>query len=526
MSKSLSLAKSSARGGFNVFWGLIISSIISAVGIIVIADLLTGEEFGVVTIVFMGPNLIATIRDLGIDQATIKYATQYRIDRDTENLKSIVVTGTLFEIILGVLFTVFSIVLSGFMADILGRPTIVDLIKIASFTILAGALLKIAQSSFIGYEKMKIYSLTLVLQSLFKTVLMILLIHLQFGVYGAVVGNAVSFVGVGIVSIAVLYIVVIQKLERQKETSFQLISTLKRMLKFGFPLSISTTLFGILSNFYSFFVAIYTTDLIFGNYQVAINFGILISIFASPIATMMFPTFSKVKGNEDQKTLSSVFQYSVKYTSLLIVPVTLAVITLSQPIVETIFQNKYVYAPFFLSFYAITYLYSAIGNLSADALISSQGKTQFNLKIAIITFIVGIIFSILLIPVFGVLGLLVVHNIVSLPGILISLWWINKHYGATIDWKSTIKILAASAFSGVLTYIIGYQLKFAGLITLFVSAAIFLFSYIISAPLIGAINYNDTQNLKEMVKGLGPLTPVINLLIYPLEKITRYKQSK
>ena len=522
MSKSLGLAKVSARGGFNVLWGLTFSSIISAVGIMVVAGILPEEEFGLVSIVLIGPNIITTIRDLGLDRATIKYTTQYKTENNITKLKSIIVSGTLAELVLGTVFTVISLFLSGVMANILERPAIVPLIQIASFTILADALLKAAQSAFIGYEKMNYHSLTLVFHSIFKTGLMILLVMLNFGAYGAIVGNAISYLSAGIVGAVLLYMVLLKRLQNE-EGKLEIVSTLKTMLKFGLPLSIAMMLAGVLGQFYSFLVAIYTTDLIVGNYQVALSFAMLVSIFATSVTTVLFPTFSKLKAKEDSETLRRVFQYSVKYAALLIVPATFAVMALSKPGVETIFRDKYEFTPLFLSLYIGTFLYSAIGNLSAGNLINSQGKTQFNLKVTALTFVIGLIVSLVLIPQFGILGLLVTHLTIGMPGILVSLWWINKNYNATIDWKSSVKILIASAISAVVTYLITSQIILASWIILIIGAAVFLATYILTAPLIGAINYNDTQNLKEMLKSLGPLAPLITPLLLPIEKITKNK---
>ncbi len=256
MSKSLSLAKVSARGGFNLLGGLLISSIISAIGVMIVAGMLSAAEFGVVTVAFIGPNIITTIRDLGIDQATIKYTTQYKTENNKTKLKNVIVAGTLFELVLGIVFTIISLILSGVMANVLERPTIVPLIQIASFTILAGALLKAAQSAFIGYDKMKYHSLTLVLHSIFKTSLMILLVSLNFGAYGATIGNAISYLTAGTVGIALLYITLLKKLQKQKG-QLQIRSTLKTMLKFGLPLSIALMLVGALAQFYSFPIAEY-----------------------------------------------------------------------------------------------------------------------------------------------------------------------------------------------------------------------------------------------------------------------------
>jgi O-antigen/teichoic acid export membrane protein len=519
VSKSLALGRGSAKGGFNVLWGLTISSVISAVGVMVVAGILSEEEFAILNIALIGPILIDVIRDLGLYQATIKYTTQYRTENNVEKLKNVITAAIVSEVLLGTVFTVVSLLLSGFMANILERPNIVPLIQIASFIVLAGALLKVAQAVFIGYEKMNLHSVTLILHSILKTALMILLITLRYGVYGATIGNAVSHLSAGLVSIALLYLIIIKKLHKQ-ECQLQLISTLKRMLKFGLPLSVVTMLVGVLAQFYSSLIAIYTTDLLYSNYQMALNFALLVSIFANSVTTVMFPTFSKLKAHEDPETLRNIFQYSVKYAALLVVPLTFAVMTLSQPGIDTLFPNKYEHAPLFLSLYVISFLYSAIGNLSTGALINSQGKTQVNMKITALTFVVGMVSSLVLISHFGILGLIATHLTAGVPGILIALWWINKNYKATVDWKSSTKILAASAVSAVSAYLILNQVNLTSWISLLLGAAVFLGTYIITAPLIGAINYNDTKNLQDMLKSLGLIGPIVNPLLYPIEKIT------
>ncbi|MCW4031695.1 MAG: oligosaccharide flippase family protein, partial [Candidatus Bathyarchaeota archaeon] len=78
MSKVRNMAQISAKGVFNIFWGLTVSSIISAIGVMIVAGILSESEFGLVAIALMGPNLIASFRDWGVDWATIKYTAQYR----------------------------------------------------------------------------------------------------------------------------------------------------------------------------------------------------------------------------------------------------------------------------------------------------------------------------------------------------------------------------------------------------------------------------------------------------------------
>ncbi len=73
MSKAADMAKVSARGGFHLLWGLVISTVISAVGTIIIANLLSPDEMGLYYIALAAPLLIQYFRDWGVGAAMIKY---------------------------------------------------------------------------------------------------------------------------------------------------------------------------------------------------------------------------------------------------------------------------------------------------------------------------------------------------------------------------------------------------------------------------------------------------------------------
>ena len=142
------------------------------------------------------------------------------------------------------------------------------------------------------------------------------------------------------------------------------------MLKLWFTIIDKYHVGGFLIQFLTYILAIYVTNnATIGNYSVAANFIILINFFAIPVNTMMFPAFSKLNYNKDKETLRNVFQYSVKYSALVIVPVSALVITLAQPAIGTIFPNRYTEAPLFLALLSVSYLLSALGSLSENNLI-------------------------------------------------------------------------------------------------------------------------------------------------------------
>jgi len=525
VSKARSMAKVSAKGVFNIFWGLAASSIISAIGVMLVAGILSESEYGLVAIALMGPNLIAIFRDWGVDWATIKYTAQYRSENKEANVKNVLASVIVFELILGFSLSIICFFLSGFLAtNIFDRPDIVPLIQIASFTIFADALLKAAQAAFTGYEKMEYHSITSIVYSTLKTGFMILLVILGLGAFGATIGTTIAYLISGIISIILLYVTIYRNLQRQDDSKLQIFATIKTLFRYGLPLSISAIISGFLAQFYNFLIAIYCTDLIIGNYQVALNFAFIVTFFVMPVITVLLPAFSKFDSQKERETLGNVFQFSVKYASLLIVPVAFAVIALSQPGVSTLFGEKYSYTPLYLALYVVTFIYTAFGYLSVENIIKSQGKTDVNMKLTLITSAIGLILNIVLIPKFGILGLLATYIISGIPSLAIALWWIKKKYNATINWVSSAKILLASTLAAVITYVVTSQLSISNWITLTIGALIFLTTYLIATPLIGAINKTDIQNFKEMLKGLGPLAPLFTLPLSLIERLTNIFQ--
>lgn len=521
VSRLLNLARISTKGGFNLFWGVATSSIISAVGIMIIAGLLEEAQYGLFTIALTAPNFFQIIRDLGIDQATIKYTAQYNQEKQPEKIKNILLSGITSEFLSGLLLSIISFTISGYLAtEIFKRPEISLYIQIASFTIFGGALTKIADAGFIGYEKMKYHSITLVIQSIFKTGLMIALVILNFGVYGAIIGHTLAFVITGAIAITLMYFKIFKKLKTINQKN-EIKRTLKTMFKYGINISGAMIITGFLTQFYNIFIAIYLSNQIIGNYNLAVNFSVIVVFFVTPISTLLFPAFSKINAQKEAENLKKIFKYSVKYSSLLIIPTTLIVMSLSKQAVATIFPGKYELTPLFLSLNVIIYAYTAFGHLSSANLIKGQGRTDVNLKLNFLTAALGIILSLFLIPKFGITGLIITKLISTIPQLVISLWWIKKTYNATIDIISSTKILSASITAAILTYIFVNSINLANWILLITGVIIYLITYVITAALIGAITKKDTKNLKAMLKSLGPLSIPLNIPLTIIEKILK-----
>lgn len=518
--KTTEMARVSAKGGFHLLWGLVVSTLISAVGTIIIARLLGAGNYGLYTVALTAPTLISVFRDWGINSAMIKYSAQYNSENNRAKIRGIFVSGLVFEVILGLALSFVCFALSGFLAAHFNRPAIAPLIQIASFYVLAGALMNAATAAFTGMETMHLNSIMLIVHSIAKTTLIVALV-VPLGTIGAVTGFAVATSIAGLTSVLLMF-TIYNSLPKPINGKLEILATTKTLLKYGLPVSIGVILSGFLTQFYSYILAIYVSDNVaIGNYGVAVNFVVLISFFATPVTTMLFPAFSKLDTQKDKALFRNIFQYSVKYAAFIVVPVAAMIMVLAQPAIGTIFHNDYSEAPLFLALLSITYLYTAFGSLSAGNLINGQGYTKFNLKTSIITAAIGFPLSFILIYKFGVIGLIITSITAGIPSLFISLRFIKKRFGVSVDWVSSGKILLSSALAAILTYVLLSQLVFSNPIKLIVGVVAFLIILITTAIVTKTVNSTDITNLREISNGLGFLRKPLNWIISLLEKLMK-----
>jgi stage V sporulation protein B len=520
MSKAASIAQVSAKGSFHVLWGLVISTVISSVGTIFIARLLGSDLYGLYAIALTAPNLITIFRDWGVPSAMIRYASQYKAEQRATEIRSIIMAGLIFEIAMGLTLTVVSLTLSDYLAiNVFNRPTIAPLIQIASFSIFSTSLISAATAAFTGSDRMELNSIMVICQSTVKTALMIALVALGLGTSGAIIGFTISALIAGLIGMLFTWFI-FKNLPKQGTLKLEIKAYITEMLKYGVPLSLSTIVAGSLAQYYAFLLPIFVLDnAVIGNYGIAQNFVVLISFFATPITTMLFPAFSKLDFQKDKETLKNVYQFSIKYASLLVLPVATLVMSLSDPAVSTIFGSTYGTASLFLAMLAIMYLYPALGNLSAGNLLSSQGQTKLVLILALVTAAIGFPVGSILIPLFGVIGSIIGSITIGLPSLFIALYWVKKYYDLTVDWGASAKITLSSGITGALTYLIVAQLGFASWIRLIIGVIVFVLILIPAMLLTRAITKPDLNNLRIMIAGLGPLSKIIGKIFNVIETI-------
>jgi len=355
---------------------------------------------------------------------------------------------------------------------------------------------------------------------------------LGLGVFGAVLGVTVSFLIAGVTGTVFVWVLYRNLTPSPSQSDLpqnlhsgnrrrEIIENVKILLKYGVPVSIGLIIVAFQTQFYTMLMGIYVPIDEIGNYSVAVSFVVLINFFQTPAATMLFPAFSKLEPKKERETLQNVYQFSIKYASLLVVPMAFLVMALSEPAVSTLFGNKYPNTPLFLSLLAISYVFTAFGNLSTENLLVGQGKTALSMKLTILSAAIAFPLGIVLVGQLGVIGIIITILTSGIPSLIIKLHWIQKHYGLKVDWVSSGKIVFSSSLAAAAAFALQSQLTFSSWINLIIGVATFALAFLTISLLTRTIDQYDIDNLRQMTTSLGPINRIIKPILNLLEKLLK-----
>ena len=506
-------AAQSVKGSFTLLIGNYISLIVNAAGTILVALMLSPAEYGLFTITLVLPSLFSLFTNWGIDQALINFIARYRSQKKQDEINSLIRTGYAFKIALGVLLSIALYLSAEFLTTVvLKRPEVSEYVRIASIYIFSSTIYNITISILTGFEKMDNRALLTIIQAIIKGTLSPALVYIGYGVTGVVIGHVASYFAAAFTGLIV--VILMTRTLPRKQDSTTSPNTLRLLLGYGLPISLGTILTGLANQFNGFLLSWFIVDEIIGNYSVAVRFVSLVSVVSASIVTTFLPAFSKYDVNHERKITEDIYQGSVRYSTIFLIPFTCLMITLSGPGISTLFGAKYPYAPLYLSLLMIPHLLVGTGSLSINQFLNSQRETRATMAIQSISSITKMIFSLFFIRIWGVTGLLLGLITSDTVRNLIGLYVLNGKYGIKPKMGHTLRTLLCSGISS------GISLGFQRLIPieqpflkLAINASIFMISTLLLAPFLGVLEKKDIQNLNSMFKNIPLLYPLANIIL-------------
>lgn len=529
MSTELSdVAKASVRGSFFLFLGNMSSTLVVAFTSILVARLLGPEDYGLYSLALIASSFLTVLSDLGISPALSRFSARFHSRGRDQKVVGLVKAGMIFKFIFPLLLSLVLLLLSENIATwVLGRPGIGFLIRLTAFYLVGQAVFMTLNSIFIGLDKTENTALMMNIQAVTKAVSSLLLIILGMGIMGAILGAGLGFLLAAAIGVTVLLLRLYPSLNiHNGGENVDFFQGLRLMILYGMPLYLSTLILTLLSQYQSFILAQFVSNVEIGNYTIAINFSILITLLSYPIGTSLFPAFSKVSIDEDRRMVEKMFKLSVKYTSLLVIPASLAVAVFSKELVYTLYGSQFQLAPTYLALYVLTFLCTGLGMFVVPIFFNGQGDTTATLRMNLVNLGLSLPLAFITTSLCGVPGLIASLLVSQLLSVTYGLFLTRKKYAVTLDWASSLGTGVASLSSALLVYIF---ITFApipiAILKLAIGAPLYVTSFLAFAPLLKVIDKEDIKNLDEMLKGLAPVYPIARWILNLEKKILNLKYA-
>jgi O-antigen/teichoic acid export membrane protein len=503
------IAQKAARGGLFLFFGNASSTVILAVGIIIVARLLGPSSYGLYTLALVIPTLLVSLSDAGMNFALVRLPARLRAEGDFARANRFIRLGLLLKLAISTVAFIVCYLGSTLIArTVLNRPELGPFLQIASLMIVFQAVVDATSNSFIGQDLMQYSAGVQIMQAVLKGTLGPALVLVGLGIAGALSGYVVSLAAAGLTGATLL---ITRHARSSNQTTNPASMDVRALLGYALPLYLALVLSVFLIQYQSIVLAHFASNVEIGNFGATWNFTTLMMILVYPITTAMFPMFSKMDPKSQKTELARGFVLAVKYTSLLMIPASVAVMIFSRDLIYLTYGSGYTFAPQYLVLLSALYLLTAISYLVLGSFLNGVADTKTVVKMSVLTLAVYLPLGPALVWLWGPYGLLVAYIVSNAASTVYGIRQASVRFDARPDLRAGGRILLAALGAAVPTVgLILLDGAGAGVVNLIVGGLLYMLVYLTLAPILGAVDKQDVLNLRTLLAGTRIVATLLN----------------
>jgi len=506
-----------AHGGFMLFVGEFLSTILLALAAILMARLLGPGGYGLYTLALVIPNLTVNLIGLSMDFAAARFPAGFRAGGKPWAAIAILRSIIFFKSLIALTVSLTCLAFADQLASIvLNRPDAGGYLRLGLAFVVFQAIWSLLYYAFTGLDEAEKSALMKVLAASIKVVAAPLLIVLGYEIVGAIIGHYLGITIAAVTGIILLFRSCKRLRLNAVNESFgksPLGQELKMVLSYGLPLYLATAITILIGQLRFIFLAYNVPDRDIGGFQAALNFQALFLVFLRPIITSLLPAFSKLSSNDEGRGVDLLFNLSVRYSSLLMVPLSVAVMILSPQLMEIIYGHQYLWAATYLTLYAVIFLYVGLGYGTLGSLFNGIGETGLTLRLNLVNLLAFLLTAYALTPRLGVIGLLVstlLSNFISSIYGLSAAW---RRLGVRLRMKGLYKIYLSALMASIPSILISKLARLPSPVILLVSGVTYLITYFMALTMLRSVSRMDLENLEKAFSGMPLISSIISVLV-------------
>lgn len=366
---------------------------------------LTPQDFGVIAIFYLFGNFSASFLTFGLMNATYRFF--YEQKDQIETFKIINFTNIFFILVFFIFgYFVLTLYFDKIAAFIFDNK--VD-VKILKLSFLAGCILRLYLyflNFFIYQGKAKLYSVSEISYKILAAVISILLLVFVINNYYALIYSSI------ITSLIMLLILLYLN---KNFIKFRIsLSSLKKSLVFSYPASINELLGQFQQSFDKVYLNKFSGLYDLGLLEIANKFGNLSKIFINSFSNAWIPRF--MGANKYYNDASNKINKSYLELVVLINLISVFITIFSEEIIILLTNEKFYFIKYYVPLILFYVFIGNIFNLIFKLQIFKNKKMHLQIPVSVITFLSNVVLNIILIPIYGIWGLisaLILSSIIS-----------------------------------------------------------------------------------------------------------------
>lgn len=371
----------------------------------VMARLLLPSDYGLIGMLVIFMAVSNTFIDSGFSNALIQKQNRTQADLSTVFY---------FNIIISVVLYVALFYLAPLISLFYETPALTQVVRIYGLTLIIGAFSAVNRTVLVIEVDFKSQSKISLFSIFISGALGIFLAIQGFGVW------ALVWMSIGNLSLQAILFFYFVKWRPSWVFSIQ---SFQSLFSFGSKLLLTSLLGSLYDNLYTIVIGkkFKTTDL--GYYTKSEQFARLPSTnLAFIISRVSFPILSAIQ--DDNERLTTAYKKYLSLSSMLVFPIMITLAVLANPIVVTLFTEKWTGMVLLLQILCFDWMWDPMSKININLLLV-KGKSNLILKLEIFKRIISVSILVLTLP-FGLIGLAVGRVIYSFLAIYINSYYTGK----------------------------------------------------------------------------------------------------
>lgn len=453
------------------------AQIVTFIVSIVLARILTPEDYGKVALITVFTTIMQVFVDSGLGVALIQ-----KKDADDLDFSSVFY----FNFVICLVLYAAMFFASPFIANFYNDSSLTPIIRVISLTIVISGVKGIQQSYVSRNMLFKRFFYATLGGTIFSAILGIALAYTGFGVW-AIVAQQLSNTAIDTL---ILWLTV--KWRPKRMFSWR---RLKGLLSFGWKMLVSSLLDTVYNNVRSLIIGKMYSSSDLAYYDQGKKFpNVIVTNINTSIDSVLLPTMASAQDDVDR--VKSMTRRAIKTSTYIMAPLMMGLAFCAEPIVELVLTDKWLPCVPFLRIFCITYMFYPIHTANLNA-IKAMGRSDLFLKLEIVKKVVGI--ALLLSTMwFGVMAMAYSLLISSVLSQIINSWPNRKllNYGYLEQLKDILPGIALAVFMGCCVDLISL-FHLSNVVTLLIQIPLGTVIYVVASAL---LHLESFEYLMDMIR--------------------------